>query len=163
MFLEPAIRTMSITTIPTYKIAGLQVLNLMNQAAIITGVLFGLLHIANPHVDIPGMVFTAIGGVLLAWLVIRTGSLWIAWGYHAGWNITSALLFGLKVSGMEYPSTILQTQINGADWLTGGDYGFEASIIIGCIEIIVLSVTVVLANRLPGHPNLIRYFRGNGI
>jgi membrane protease YdiL (CAAX protease family) len=131
-----------------------------HPAAIITGVIFGLLHIENPGASIPGLVFTAIGGVLLAWLVIRTGSLWIAWGYHAGWNIVAALLFGLRVSGMDHPGAILETQISGENWLAGGDYGFEGSTIIGCIEFMVLSVTVILANHLPGHPDLIRYFKG---
>ena len=129
-------------------------------ASIITGVIFGLLHAENPGANILGLLFTATGGILLAGLVIRTGSLWIAWGYHAGWNITAALLFGLRVSGMDHPGAILQTQIVGRDWLTGGDYGFEGSLIIGFIEFIVLSVTVALAGRLPGHPNLVRYFKG---
>lgn len=134
-----------------------------HPAAIITGVIFGVLHAGNPDANIPGLLFTATGGILLAWLVIRTGSLWIAWGYHAGWNITAALLFGLRVSGIDHPGAILQTQVSGSNWLTGGGYGFEGSIIIGGIEIIILSFVVGLAHRLPGHPNLIRYFKGDRI
>jgi membrane protease YdiL (CAAX protease family) len=134
-----------------------------HPAAIITGIIFGLLHAGNPDANILGLLFTATGGILLAWLVIRTGSLWIAWGYHAGWNITAALLFGLRVSGIDHPGAILQTQVSGSNWLTGGEYGFEGSIIIGGIEIIILSFVVGLAHRLPGHPDLIQYFKGNRI
>ena len=42
-------------------------------AALITGVLFGLVHSANSAANPRGLLFTAIGGVLLAWLVMRNG------------------------------------------------------------------------------------------
>lgn len=53
-------------------------------AALLTGLVFGLAHAENPGANLLGLANTAANGVLLAWLVMRTGSLWIACGYHAG-------------------------------------------------------------------------------
>ncbi len=55
-------------------------------ASIITGAVFGLVHGGNSAANPQGLIFTAIGGVLLAWLVMRNGSLWMVGGYHTGWE-----------------------------------------------------------------------------
>ena len=81
-------------------------------AALITGILFGLVHSANSAANPQGLLFTAIGGVLLAWLIMRNGSLWMAGGYHAGWNATAALALGLSVSGTTTPGSWITTTGN---------------------------------------------------
>jgi membrane protease YdiL (CAAX protease family) len=128
-------------------------------AAIITGILFGLVHSANSAANPQGLLFTAIGGVLLAWLIMRNGSLWMAGGYHAGWNATAALALGLSVSGTTTPGSWITTTLSGPRWITGGPYGFESSIITGLVEPVVLGSLVWLAPRLPSHPQLRRYFQ----
>jgi hypothetical protein len=44
-----------------------------------------------------------------------------------GWNATLGLLYGLPVSGLTAFSVIVQSRASGPEWLTGGDYGLEAS------------------------------------
>lgn len=127
-------------------------------AAIITGVLFGLVHSANSAANLPGLLFTAIGGVLLAWLVMRTGSVWMATGYHAGWNATASLVLGLSVSGTTTPGSWIMTTLGGPRWISGGSYGFESSIVAGMAEPLVLGCLVWLAPRMPSHSELRQYF-----
>ena len=127
-------------------------------AAIITGVLFGLVHGGNPAANPQGLIFTTIGGMLLAWLVMRNGSLWMAGGYHAGWNATASLVLGLNVSGTIMPGSWISTIPTGPRWISGGSYGFESSIVIGLIEPFVLGTLVWIAPRLPSHFVLRRYF-----
>lgn len=129
-----------------------------HAAALATGVLFGLVHITNEGVNILGMAFTAFGGVLLAWVVMRSGSLWLAAGYHAAWNATAALALGLGVSGTSMAGAWIRTTITGPRWFSGGLYGFEASWITGLAEPIILGSLVWLAPRLPSHPQLRRFF-----
>ena len=128
-------------------------------AAILTGVLFGLVHGGNPTANPQGLIFTAIGGALLAWLVMRNGSLWMAGGYHAGWNATASLGLGLNVSGTLMPGSWITTRLVGPHWLSGGSYGFESSMLTGLIEPVVLGTLVWVAPRLPSHPGLRRYFQ----
>jgi hypothetical protein len=129
-------------------------------AALLTGVLFGYMHAENPGANVAGLVNTAANGILLAWLVMRTGSLWMACAYHASWNITAATLLGMRLSGLDHAGGLLATRLSGPDWLTGGSYGFEGSVVIGLIEFAILCVAVALAPRLPGHPDLLPFFGG---
>jgi len=127
-------------------------------AALLTGVLFGAMHASNPGANTLGIVNTAATAVLLAWLIMRTGSLWIGCAYHAGWNLAGAMVLGMRLSGIDHPAGLLTTRLTGPEWLTGGAYGFEGSVLIGLVELVVLGVAVVVAPRLPGHPELRRYF-----
>ena len=128
-------------------------------AAAITGVLFGLVHAGNSAANPQGLFFTAVGGVLLAWLVMRNGSLWMAGGYHLGWNATASLALGLSVSGTSMPGSWITTTLTGPRWLSGGSYGFESSILTGLIEPIVLGTLVWMAPLLPSNPELRQYFK----
>jgi membrane protease YdiL (CAAX protease family) len=127
-------------------------------AALITGAIFGLLHGGNSAANPQGLIFTAIGGVLLAWLVMRQGSLWMAGGYHAGWNAAASLLLGLNVSGTIMPGAWISTTLTGPRWISGGSYGFESSIITGLAEPVILGALVWIAPMLPSHPALRRFF-----
>jgi membrane protease YdiL (CAAX protease family) len=123
-------------------------------AVAITGVLFGLMHSGNPGANWQGLVYTAVGGILMGWLVLRSGSLWLLIGYHFGWNATASGLFGLELSGFEEEGSIFNSTLRGADWLTGGSYGFEASLPAVVFEVLVLSVALWLVKRKGSEPFL---------
>ncbi len=116
-------------------------------AAIVSGGVFGLIHAGNPGANPAGLVITGVNGVLLALLVVRTGSLWMACAYHTGWNVVASVGFGLRDSGMVHPGSLAVTDLAGPVWLTGGAYGFEASWITGAVEALVLAALLALAPR----------------
>ncbi|GJL94256.1 MAG: hypothetical protein DHS20C05_06610 [Hyphococcus sp.] len=116
-------------------------------AALITGIIFGLLHSGNPGANWEGVLYTAAGGMLMALLMFRTGSLWLLIGYHFGWNTTGSVIFGLDLSGFSESSTIFNSTLTGEDWLTGGNYGFEASLPIVVAEVVVLGAACLFCNR----------------
>lgn len=116
-------------------------------AVIITGVVFGLLHSGNPGANWQGLLYTAIGGVLMALLVFRYGSLWLIIGYHFGWNATASGMFGLELSGLDEQVSVFTSTLSGPDWLTGGDYGFEASLPAVVIELLVLSAVLFTSRK----------------
>jgi len=109
---------------------------------IITGILFGLMHSGNPGANWQGLLYTAIGGMLMGLWMVRSGSLWLLIGYHFGWNATASALFGLELSGFEEGQSIFVSSLSGSQWLTGGDYGFEASLPAVIFEVLVLSVVL---------------------
>jgi hypothetical protein len=119
-------------------------------AAIVTGILFGLLHSGNPGANWQGLLFTSIGGILMGFLLIRSANLWLPIGYHFGWNACSGNVFGMSVSGMDVGPSILVTTLSGSNWLTGGSYGFESSIPAVAAEIMVLT-SIILVFRRKGH------------
>jgi membrane protease YdiL (CAAX protease family) len=94
-----------------------------------TSVLFGAVHMMNPDATWVGAVSIMIeAGVLLGAAYLYTRRLWLAAGMHAAWNFTQALVFSVPVSGTGQTVGILVTRRSGPDWLTGGDFGLEASL-----------------------------------
>jgi membrane protease YdiL (CAAX protease family) len=127
-------------------------------AVLATSAIWALAHLGNDGANVSGLVETGLSGVLLAWIVMRTGSLWFAFGYHVAWNVVSAVVLGLTTSGQDLSATILRTRLHGPDFLTGGAYGFEGSVVTGVLDLTLLAIALLFADRLPGHRELRRYF-----
>ena len=129
-------------------------------AALLTGLAFGLAHSGNPGANPAGLAFTAMNGALLAWVVIRTGSLWLATGYHGGWNLMAAIVLGLRDSGAVLEGSLAHTELSGPAWLSGGAFGFEASPVTGAVELVVLLLMVRWSQRFPPNVRAQPYFAG---
>lgn len=98
-------------------------------ALAVSALLFGLLHLANPHASAGAAVAIALeAGVLLAAAYVATRRLWLAMGLHAGWNFTQGGIFGVSVSGLEVKG-VLEGSLSGPTWLSGGAFGAEASLV----------------------------------
>ena len=94
-----------------------------------TSVLFGAVHMMNPDATWVGAVSIMIeAGILLGAAYLYTRRLWLAAGIHAAWNFTQAWVFSVPVSGTGETVGILVTRRTGPEWLTGGDFGLEASL-----------------------------------
>jgi membrane protease YdiL (CAAX protease family) len=98
-------------------------------ALFITSAFFGFGHAFNPGATLWSDVSIALeAGILLGAAFLLTRRLWLAAGVHAGWNFTQGGVFGANVSGGE-DKGFLQASFSGPDWLTGGAFGPEASVI----------------------------------
>jgi hypothetical protein len=65
--------------------------------------------------------------------VRRTGTLWFAIGWHFTFNYESLFLLGALntgSSGLPIEKHLLDSSFHGAEWLTGGAMGPEASVLI---------------------------------
>jgi hypothetical protein len=63
----------------------------------------------------------------LCWL--RTHGLWLLWGVSFAWAASTAVLFGLPLSGDNSFSSIVDARAYGPAWLTGGGYGPAAALL----------------------------------
>ena len=115
-------------------------------ATLLLAVLFGFIHLANPHASATGFTTTALVSVLLSLAYLRTGRLWMPIGVHFAWNFTLGTLFGLPVSGVDLFAVVVKARADGPLWLTGGDYGIEASL-TGTVAILVGTAGVYLLTR----------------
>ncbi|MDL2353292.1 MAG: CPBP family intramembrane metalloprotease [Pseudomonadota bacterium] len=99
-------------------------------ALAITSLLFGAAHLSNPGATLFAAFAIAMeAGVLLGAAYLLTRRLWLAVGIHAAWNFTQGWVFSVPVSGGESPLGLLITRRVGPEWLTGGDFGLEASVV----------------------------------
>ncbi|MBT2484330.1 MULTISPECIES: CPBP family intramembrane glutamic endopeptidase [unclassified Microbacterium] len=109
-------------------------------ALIVSSAIFGLLHLINPGASLNGALAVAIeAGLMLGAAYLLTGSLWLAIGLHFGWNVAIGGIFGTVVSGSDASDSLFTATTAGPDWLTGGSFGPEASI----VAIVVCSVATV--------------------
>lgn len=87
-------------------------------------------------------IFAAfLTGILLSMAYLRTRALWLPWGLHFAWAASMGALFGLPVGGVNAYSSFVDTTSSGPDWLTGGLYGPEGSLI--CAAVIVLGMVAL--------------------
>ncbi|MFS9310549.1 CPBP family intramembrane glutamic endopeptidase [Streptococcus parasanguinis] len=111
----------------------------------ISSSLFGILHLGNAGVTFLSVLNIILDGVLAALLFIYTDSIWLVVAQHGTWNYVQGNLLGFQVSGTGADASIFTfTMGSGPDWLTGGEFGAEGSI----ITTLVLLVSVVIVYRL---------------
>ena len=114
-------------------------------AIAISSSLFGILHLGNAGVTFLSLLNIILDGVLAALLFIYTDSIWLVVAQHGTWNYVQGNLLGFQVSGTGADASIFSfTMGSGPDWLTGGAFGAEGSI----ITTLVLLLSVVIVYRL---------------
>lgn len=98
-------------------------------ALALTGLLFGLAHLFNPHASLWSSIAIAIqAGGMLGAAYVATRTLWVPIGVHFGWNFGAAAIFGTDVSGTSAPEGVLNGATSGSVALSGGGFGPEASV-----------------------------------
>jgi uncharacterized protein len=116
-------------------------------ALIISGVIFGGLHLINPHVTIVSFLCITVVGVLLAVAYMYYRNLWMPIAIHFAWNFTQNGIFGAITSGNEKTSSLLTTNITGPEMLTGGQFGPEGSIQALVFCLIASIIIIMLLNK----------------
>lgn len=118
-------------------------------ALAVQAVLFALQHVENVERGGTGdvavmLVSVTILGLLWAAVFILTRNLWVTVAHHAAWNFT-ILLSGVPLSGIEdwRAQAPLETRLAGPDWLTGGIFGPESSVLV----IVSATIAVMLLLR----------------
>lgn len=100
------------------------------SAAVLISFVFGLLHGFNPGESPIGLLCAVGAGLMFAFSLWRTGSLWWAIGLHAAWDWAQSFLFGVADSGSISAHRLLATHPVGPAWLSGGATGPEGSIFV---------------------------------
>ena len=99
-------------------------------ALVVSSLIFGFVHITNPNGTLWSSVAIAIeAGLLLGAAYEWSGTLWLPIGIHWAWNFSQGNVFGFAVSGQEAGASLLLSQVEGPAWITGGDFGAEASVV----------------------------------
>jgi len=110
--------------------------------------LFGLLHLVNPGASLWGALAVAIeAGLMLGAAYLLTGSLWLSIGLHLGWNVAIGGVFGTVVSGAAAREALFTGEDSGPDWLTGGAFGPEGSVVSVLVCLAATGVLLGAAHR----------------
>lgn len=117
------------------------------SATILAAIFFGLLRLEIPGSTPTALWVSGVAAVVLSFAYLRTGALWLCWGLHFSWLASIAILFGQPLAGNRHASSVIHTYIDGPAWLTGAEYGPEASL----ITLIVLWIGLYLLFRITRH------------
>jgi len=128
-------------------------------AILLGGVYFGAVHIIGllPNIDYISilwiMIASSVGNLVFVALYLRGKSLWLPIGFHAGWNLSLTTMWGVTMSGQDSSYGLFIIETSGNDFVTGGKFGIEASVIVMVVSIIV-SVLLLRYSRA-GNPRLL--------
>jgi hypothetical protein len=111
----------------------------MRTAIILSCLLYGLVHSLNPNAGLLSTAIIVMFAYLRIYGYLGTGQLWLSIGMHTGWNFFQATVFGFAASGHAEDQTLITHDAQAPDWLSGGDFGPEAT---------VLTIPIVLAALL---------------
>lgn len=116
-------------------------------ALAVSSTVFGLTHLVNPQGTLEGALFIAVeAGILLGACVMLTRRLWLGMGFHMAWNYTQQAVFSSIVSGNEPQQGLIRSTVKGPDYLTGGSFGVESSVVA-----LVLCTTTGIAMLVMAH------------
>jgi membrane protease YdiL (CAAX protease family) len=97
-------------------------------AAFVMSGMFAFGHSFNVNETAVGVLATGLFGLLHCLFLRRTGTLWIAVGFHLGWD-GGQTFYGVPDSGMLPYHSVFSSAFSGPGWLTGGIVGPEASVL----------------------------------
>jgi hypothetical protein len=117
-------------------------------ALVISALVFGFMHSGNPGATVWSSLAIAIeAGLLFGMLYHITRSLPVCMGLHAAWNFMQGTVYGIPVSGLQADGFLISTR-TGPDWLSGGVFGAEASVIAtGLCSLCTLALLIAATHR----------------
>lgn len=110
---------------------------------LISSTLFGLMHLSNPNINYIAVINIILVGLFYGLCVIKTNDLWAVCGMHTAWNFAQGNLFGFEVSGIDVSvGSLIDLNLVGSDFVTGGIFGPEAGIV--ATFILLVSIVILL-------------------
>lgn len=118
------------------------------RALTLSALFFALMHIFNPNITFIAALNIVLAGFLLGIYYIHRKNLWFPLALHFFWNFFQGPVFGFRVSGIPFKG-IVDPRIKGPEWLTGGAFGFEGSLVLSFLLGFAIITTELIYNQ-PG-------------
>ncbi|HEM2779511.1 TPA: CPBP family intramembrane metalloprotease [Streptococcus suis] len=96
---------------------------------LISSLFFSFLHLGNDGISLIPLLDLTLFAILACLVMLKTGNLWVIGGLHAAWNCFQGNVFAFPVSGTQAGQAFIAVETSGPDWLSGGAFGVEGSII----------------------------------
>lgn len=113
----------------------------ITTAVIVSCLLYGLIHYTNPNATVLSSIIIIGFGFLRIYGYLSTKMLWLSMGMHIGWNFFQGPIFGFAASGHKKATLIQHSFLSDRQYLTGGEFGPEGSVII--LPILILTIFVM--------------------
>ena len=115
---------------------------------ILLSFLFTCIHLFNPNLDIIGLANVFLAGVTFSLIYYYTGNLWLVGAMHTLWNFILGFIVGSQISGIiTYNSVFFSIPVENKDLISGGVFGFEASIVTTIVELTISLFVIYLIRK----------------
>jgi uncharacterized protein len=114
--------------------------------------------IFGPYAGARSVQVTFVAGLFFSLAYLRTHGLWLGWGLRFGWSVTTAMVFGLPVSGNTEYSVLVFSNTSGSPWLTGGAYGPDGSLWTAAVLLLGIAALYALTRDYAWnytHPSIV--------
>ena len=120
-------------------------------AILFSAVVFMAMHMANPGFTVVAGSQIFLVGLIWALIVYYYDSVWVAFWFHAAWNYTQNIIFGLPNSGVvsEYSVFRLEAASARNGLFYNVNFGVEGSIGSSLVLIVVIIVLIVINRKKP--------------
>lgn len=110
-------------------------------AVAVSSLAFAAAHLGNGGISVLAFINLTLFGAFAAFYMICFDDIWGVCAVHSIWNFTQGNIFGISVSGMSEAASVFRFNVlSDKNWLSGGDFGIEGSIITTAI----LTAAIVL-------------------
>ncbi|WP_339065629.1 type II CAAX endopeptidase family protein [Fusobacterium animalis] len=110
--------------------------------------LFTCIHLFNPNLDVIGLANVFLAGVTFSLIYYYTGNLWLVGAMHTLWNFILGFIVGSQISGIiTYNSVFFSIPVENKDLISGGVFGFEASIVETILELAISLFVIYLIKK----------------
>lgn len=117
-------------------------------AAIFSLGLFMAAHLGNGGETASGIIAVGLAGLVFAFSLYRTGSLWWGVGMHTAWDWAQSYFYGTPDSGMVSAGRLMSSHAVGSKFLSGGTDGPEGSVlVIPALLLVALVIHLTLPRR----------------
>jgi uncharacterized protein len=115
--------------------------NNMNNflAVLISSLIFGAIHLFNDDFTLIGFFNLFLSGCLMGIILIKSETVSTTIGLHWAWNFIQGPIAGFNVSGHK-ETGVFQVERMAPNYITGGDFGAEGSILLIPITLIAIFI-----------------------
>lgn len=119
-------------------------------AVLLPSIGFAVVHLDFHPIVLINIILIAL---FFSFLSLAQGSIWLAAGIHAGWNMAQSNIFGAPVSGSTRDVALFTfgADNGSSDVLTGGDFGVEGSIVTTVVILIAAYGSYLYYRRSSRH------------
>lgn len=111
-------------------------------ALFLSSVLFSLFHFANPDFSVLPFLNILLAGMMLGASYIYTRNLSFPIAVHWFWNWLQGPVLGYEVSGIRFGESLLNLRLSANEWMNGGDFGFEGSLL--CTLLLIAGTLIIM-------------------
>ncbi len=110
-------------------------------------IVFAAMHLMNPGITVFSVLQILLVGIFLSLFIYYYDAFWMAVFFHAAWNFTQNIIFGLPNSGIVSQYSVFRLEAASArdGFFYNVDFGVEGSIgasillAIGCVVLILIN------------------------